>query len=218
MFPSFSSSATDRGWTETDFQICSLTTSESGLTTTCHCHVDGHDVWSVICLLLPPIKPGNPCQIHCAPRCRARNLASSIRSTPCKTEAIDRDEFEKDGTDGASSPDIVADTLDHSLQSGRYVGLILARGFGPRGQHVAPGRGAGPRLQEQFRNPVIRCYTAKGNGGRAAIHCERRVAESLGSFRALRSGIRSSPVTCHGGLSFRNVLLLPPVATRMQLL
>jgi hypothetical protein len=42
--------ASNRGWTKTDFQICSLTTSESGLTTTCHCHLDDHDVWSGGCL------------------------------------------------------------------------------------------------------------------------------------------------------------------------
>jgi hypothetical protein len=35
--------ASDKGWTETGCQICSLTTSESGLTTTCHCQLDGHN-------------------------------------------------------------------------------------------------------------------------------------------------------------------------------
>lgn len=41
--------ASNRGWAETDFQICSLTTSESGLTTARHCQLDGHDVSSGIC-------------------------------------------------------------------------------------------------------------------------------------------------------------------------
>lgn len=79
--------ASDMGWTKTDFhnfQICSLTTSESGLTSTCHCHLDGHGVWSGSCLssqcVLQDTLARRSMSSLCAPRCCARN--ANPRSPP----------------------------------------------------------------------------------------------------------------------------------------
>lgn len=81
--------ASDKGWTETGCQICSLTTSESGLTTTCHCQLDEHNrikptaaafatlclpqskVWAVSLPLCHPwialTRPAPPCCARDAP-------------------------------------------------------------------------------------------------------------------------------------------------------
>ena len=76
-------------------RTCSLTTSESGLTTTCQCHFDDHDIWRGSCLdhKVCSRKARRSMSSLCAPRCCAR-MRFSISSTPrnLRTEAIDQNE------------------------------------------------------------------------------------------------------------------------------
>lgn len=111
----------------TDFHFCSLTTSESGLTTTCHCHLDGHDVSSGICLCYQVFHMEVRQSMSCVAPLTAVLKTLLLDNLHSLQDRSNRPKRARRAWRRASS--ILADHTHHFLHCVRIVDMISTRGW-----------------------------------------------------------------------------------------